>query len=81
MDELSVWFEVVRAILPQRYSARLVWERRALIVTSPREDRVAWIGEDELAGLSPTKAVRLIETKLRAPESLLMAVFDFQGAV
>lgn len=80
MDEMSVWFEVVRAILPQRYAVRLAWERRALIVTSPSEDRVAWIGEHELATLSPTRAVRLIEAKLRQPESRVAALFDSQPA-
>jgi hypothetical protein len=75
MDEIGVWFEVVRGILPQRYAVRLAWEQRALIVTAPSEERIAWIGEHELATLSPTRAVRLIEAKLRRPESRLTALF------
>jgi len=74
MDEISVWFEVVRGILPQRYAVRLAWEQRALIVTSPGEERIAWIGERELATLSPTRAIRLIEAKLRLPESRVAAL-------
>ncbi|MDO8962901.1 MAG: hypothetical protein Q7W30_00230 [Coriobacteriia bacterium] len=71
MDEISVWFEVVRGILPPRYAVRLAWDQRALIVTSPGEERIAWIDERELATLSPTRAIRLIEAKLRQPDSRL----------
>ncbi len=67
MDEMSVWCEVVRAILPPRYAVSMVWERGALVVASPSEDRVAWVGERELAGLSPSACVRLIEAKLYGP--------------
>jgi len=81
MDEISTWFEVVRAILPQRYSVRLSWEARALIVTSPREERVAWIDECELASMSTTHAISLIEARLRQPESHIAARFVSQMAV
>jgi hypothetical protein len=81
MDEMSTWFEVVRAILPPRYGVHLAWEGRALIVTSPREERVAWIDEAELAPLSPTRAISLIEARLRMPESHVAARFVAQMAV
>ena len=81
MDEMSVWFEVVRAILPQRYSVRLSWEGRALLVASPSEDRIAWVEESELTALSPTRAIRLIEEKLRRPESRVAARFAAQMAI
>jgi hypothetical protein len=80
MDEMSTWFEVVRAILPQRYAVHLVWEGHALIVTSPRDERVAWIDESELAALTPTHAIDLIEAKLRRPESHIAARFVAQMA-
>jgi hypothetical protein len=75
MDEIGVWFEVVRGILPPRYIVRLAWEQRTLIVMSPSEERVALVEEDELATLSPTGAIRLIEAKLRRPESRLAVLF------
>jgi hypothetical protein len=81
MDEMCVWFEVVRAILPQRYAVHLAWEGRALIVTSPGEECVAWIDESELAALTPTHAIHLIEAKLRRPESRIAAKFVAQMAV
>ena len=80
MDEMNVWFEVVRAILPQRYSVRLAWQGAGLIVTSPGEERVAWIDRYELDALSPTRAVGLIQERLRRPESRLAAMFDLQPA-
>ena len=80
MDEMSVWFEVVRAILPQRYAIRIAWQGAGLIVTSPGEERVAWIDRYELDALSPTRAVALIEERLRRPESRLAAMFDVQPA-
>lgn len=80
MDEISDWFEVVRAILPQRYGVHLAWEGRALIVTSPRDERVAWIEEHELATLSPSRAIHLIEMKLQRPESHIAAKFAAQMA-
>jgi hypothetical protein len=80
MDEMSVWFEVVRAIMPQRYSVRLSREGRALLVTSPSEDRLAWVGESELAALSPTRAIDLIESRLSQPESHIAARFAEQVA-
>jgi hypothetical protein len=81
MDEMSTWFEVVRAILPQRYAVHLVWEGRVLIVTSPRDERVAWVEESELAALSPSCAIDLIQAKLRRPESSVAARFASQMAV
>lgn len=81
MDEMNVWFEVVRAILPQRYGVRLAWQGAGLIVTSPGEERVAWIDRFELDSLSPTRAVEVIEKRLRRPESRLEAMFDLQAAV
>lgn len=81
MDEMSVWCEVVRAILPQRYAVRLAWQDAGLIVTSPGEERVAWIDRYELAHLTPTRAVEMIEKRLRRPESRLEAMFDIQPAV
>ena len=81
MDEMSVWFEVVRAILPQRYAVHLAWEGRALIVTSPSEERVAWIDESELAALTPTRAIHLIEAKLRRPESRIAAQYVSRLAI
>jgi hypothetical protein len=80
MDEMSVWFEVVRGILPQRYGVRLAWQGAGLIVTSPGEERVAWIDRFELACLSPTDAVELIEQRLRRPESRLESMFNLQTA-
>jgi hypothetical protein len=81
MDEMSTWFEVVRAMLPQRYAVRLAWEGRALIVTSPSDERVAWIDESELATLSPSCAIDLIQAKLRRPESHIAARFASHMAV
>lgn len=81
MDEMNTWFEVVRAIMPQRYGVHLAWEGRALIVTSPLEERVAWIDECELATLSTTHAISLIEARLRRPESHIAARFVSQMAV
>lgn len=81
MDEMSVWFEVVRAILPQRYAVRMAWQGAGLIVTSPGDERVAWIDRYELDTLSPTRALDLIQERLRRPESRLAAMFDLQGAV
>jgi hypothetical protein len=78
MDEMCVWFEVVRAMLPQRFGVRLACDERVLIVTSPREERVAWIEAEELAKLSPTQAVRLIDAKLQRPESHIAARFAAQ---
>ena len=80
MDEMCVWFEVVRAMLPQRYGVRLAGEGRVIIVTAPGEERVAWIDEHELAGIFPTQAVRLIDEKLRMPESRIAARFASQMA-
>lgn len=71
MDEIGTWFEVVRGILPQRYSVRVSWERRALIVIAPDEERIAWVDERDLSTLSPTRAIRLIEDRLEVPESCL----------
>ena len=76
MEEMNVWFEVVRAILPQRYSVRLAWRNAGLIVATPGDERVAWIDRFELAHLSPTRAIELIETRLRGPETRLAAIFD-----
>jgi hypothetical protein len=81
MDEMTVWFEVVRAILPQRYSVRLSWERRALVVTSPNGERVAWVAERELATLSPTRVIRLIEAKLQRPANRMVALLDPRAAI
>jgi hypothetical protein len=80
VDEMGVWFEVVRAILPQRYAVRMAWQGAGLIVTSPGEERVAWIDRYELDVLSPTRAISLIEERLRRPESRLEAMFDVQAA-
>ena len=81
MEEMSVWFEVVRAILPQRYAVRLAWQGAGLIVTSPGEERVAWIDRYELAALTPTKALELIQKRLCRPESRLETMFDLQPAI
>ena len=77
MDEMCVWFEVVRAMLPQRYGVRLAGSN-VIIVTAPDEERVAWIDEHELRGIFPNQAVRLIEEKLRMPESHIAARFAAQ---
>jgi hypothetical protein len=39
-----------------------------------RPGRIAWVGERELATLSPTRAIRLIEAKLARPESHIAAL-------
>jgi hypothetical protein len=81
MDEMCVWFEVVRALLPQRYAVRLAWQGAGLVVTSPGEERVAWIDRFELDKLTPTEAVDLIERRLRRRESHLQAMFAAHPAI
>jgi hypothetical protein len=75
MDEMCVWSEVARGILPQRYTVRLAWQGAGLIVTSPGEERVAGIDRFELDKLCPAEAVELIEKRLRRRESHLEAAF------
>lgn len=81
MEEMNVWFEVVRAILPQRYSVRLAWQNAGLIVATPGDERVAWIDRFELAHMSPTSAIELIQARLSGPESRLARLFDQPLAV
>ena len=68
MDELSTWYEVLRSLLPQRYDMRLLWGRRAIVVTSPVTDQVVWIDERELPGHTPTAVVTHIRRRLRDGE-------------
>ena len=66
MDELSTWYEVLRSLLPQKYGMRLLWERRAIVVTSAATDRIVWIFEDELRGCTPGTVVASVRRRLRA---------------
>ena len=66
MDELSTWYEVLRSLLPEHYGMRLLWERRAIIVTSMSTDQIVWIYEDELWGCTPSQVVSAIRRRLRA---------------
>ena len=66
MDELSTWYEVLRSLLPQQYGMRLLWERRAIVVTSAVTDRIVWVFEDELQGCTPGMVVAAIRRRLRA---------------
>jgi hypothetical protein len=68
MDELSTWYEVLRSLLPQRYAMRLLWERRAIIVTSEVSDNIVWIYEDELPGCTPGAVVAAVRRRLRSAE-------------
>ncbi len=67
MDELCTWYEVIRSLLPQRYAMRLVWERGAITVTSPRTHRTVWLTERELEGRTPTAVVRAVVERLQTP--------------
>ena len=69
MDELSTWYEVLRSLLPQRYGMRLLWERRAIIVTSEVSDTIVWIHQDELPGCTPDAVVAAVRRRLRSPET------------
>jgi hypothetical protein len=68
MDELSTWYEVLRSLLPQRYDMRLLWGRRAIVVTSPVTGEVVWLDEQELPGRSPSAVVALVRRRLREGE-------------
>ena len=69
MDELSTWYEVLRSLLPQHYGMRLLWERRAIIVTAATTDHIVWIYEDELPGCTPGAVVSAVRRRLRSGDA------------
>ncbi len=68
MDELSTWYEVLRSLLPEHYRMRVLWERRAIIVTSLLTDRVVWIYQDDLKGCTPSRVVAAVRRSLRVSD-------------
>jgi hypothetical protein len=65
MDELAVWYDVIRALLPQRYIVRMLQDCGVIIVGSAKADEIAYLTEESLAGRTPTDVLRSLERELR----------------
>ncbi len=46
MDELPTWYEVIRSLLPQVYTVRMIRECGVIIAGSPYTDEIAYVTED-----------------------------------
>jgi hypothetical protein len=64
MDEMGTWYEVIRALLPGRYSMRILWERDVIVVSSPGSGRSVWLNQQTLRGRTPTSVVRALTLQL-----------------
>lgn len=70
MDELAVWYEVLRSLLPQVYNMRMIGECGTIVIGSPYTDEIAFVTEESLAGIATSEAVRMIQRELR-PQAMI----------
>ena len=64
MDEMGTWYEVIRALQPERYPMSILWERDVIVVSSPRSGRSVWLNRQTLRGRTPTSVVRALILQL-----------------
>jgi hypothetical protein len=65
MEDICMWFEVLRSLLPQRYEMRMVWEREAIFVADPNRGSAVWLSAGTLANRTPSEVVESTAAALR----------------
>ncbi len=65
MEELPVWYEVIRSLLPEVYTVRMIRECGVIIVGSPYTEEIAYVTEEALIGRTPSEVMRWLERQLR----------------